>query len=99
MKIDLRERLFSTLNHNKKDKLAWYGDLSYWHFAHQVSGDIKERFKNYEGLIELNKEFGAGFYKGFKPVRATLKSSNLGIMDRERHSIKRKDKNIKLSKN
>jgi hypothetical protein len=38
--LNERERLLRVLKGDKADKTPWYGDLSWWHAAHEEIGDL-----------------------------------------------------------
>lgn len=44
------------------DAMAWCGDMTYWHMAHEMMGDIPERWRGKEGRHRLNQELGLSEY-------------------------------------
>jgi len=58
----IKERLFSVLNGNIPERLPWYGDLSYWHFAMEQKGQLEKKYKGYEGRLNLHRDLNCGYY-------------------------------------
>jgi len=68
MAINIRERLLTILRGGVPDKLPWYSDLSYWHFAMTKKGVLEKRYRGFEGILNLHKDLKTGFYlQGYEP--------------------------------
>ncbi len=66
--MSLRDRVISILNGKAPDRLPWYGDLSYWHFAMAKKGCLEKRYRGFEGVINLHRDLRVGFYlQGYYP--------------------------------
>ena len=62
-------RLSAVLNGEKPDHLPWFADLSYWHYVMWITGRLESKYHEFEGLIELHRDLGAGFYyPGYYPA-------------------------------
>lgn len=46
----------------KPDGMVWFGDLGYWHGAHEQIGDLPERWRGAEGRSRMHRELGVGEY-------------------------------------
>jgi hypothetical protein len=46
----------------RPDAMVWYGDLTYWHAAHEQIGDIPARWRGSEGRSLMHRELGVGEY-------------------------------------
>ena len=57
-----RERMQAVLRGERPDAMAWCGDMTYWHAAHAVIGDLPERWQGKEGRHRLNRELGLSEY-------------------------------------
>lgn len=57
-----RERMQAVLRGERPDAMAWCGDLTYWHLAHETIGDLPERWRGKAGRHRLNQELGVNEY-------------------------------------
>lgn len=57
-----RERMNAVLHGKTPDAMAWCGDMTYWHMAHEMIGDIPDRWRGKEGRHRLNLELGLSEY-------------------------------------
>ena len=57
-----RERMEAVLRGETPDAMAWCGDMTYWHAAHETIGDIPERWRGKDGRHRLNQELGLSEY-------------------------------------
>lgn len=57
-----RERMEAVLRGEKPDAMAWCGDLTYWHAAHEEIGDIPDRWRGKAGRHRLHQELGLSEY-------------------------------------
>lgn len=58
----IKERLFSILNGKIPERLPWFGDLSYWHFAMEQQGRLEKRYQGYEGRLNMHRDLDCGYY-------------------------------------
>lgn len=81
--MSLRQRVFSILQGKVPDKLPWYADLSYWHFAMDRKGCLEKRYKGFEGILNLHKDLGVGFYlQGYEPYMPEYKNCEVSEVER-----------------
>ena len=52
----------AVLHGKTPDAMAWCGDMTYWHMAHETIGDIPERWRGKDGRHRLNQELGLSEY-------------------------------------
>lgn len=57
-----RERWEAVFAGRRPDVMAWFGDLTYWHFAHQQIGDLPERWRGPSGRHEMHRDLNIGEY-------------------------------------
>lgn len=89
----IRSRVFSILNRKTPDRLPWFGDLSYWYFAMSKKGIIEERYKGFEGFLNLHEDLKVGFYmQGTHPFIPVYKNCTVTEVKRK---IGENDKNYK----
>ena len=62
--MTLRERFRAILTGQKPDAMPFFGDMTYWYFAHEKIGDIPDRWRGHHGIAKLHKELGVGEYVG-----------------------------------
>jgi len=82
-----RTRFLKIASGEIPDRLPWFADLSYWHYVMTLKGEIDKKYKGPEGLLELHKDLGAGFYyPGYYPfkyiydgLQVTEVEKNIGI--------------------
>ena len=80
----LRQRVFSILKGKTPDRLPWFADLSYWHFAMDRKGCLEKRHKGFEGVLNLHKELGVGFYlQGYEPYIPEYKNCKVTEIARD----------------
>lgn len=65
--LNNRERVLKLLNHQKPDRVPWFGDLDYWYHAEKLKGSLPQKYHG-DGYFELNRDLGVGFYlQGYAP--------------------------------
>lgn len=57
-----RERLAAVLDGKVPDRTPWYGDLSWWHAAHEAAGDLHAGYAGEAGYLRLHRDSGVGIY-------------------------------------
>lgn len=57
-----RERMEAVLRGRIPDAMAWCGDMTYWHQAHETIGDLPARWKGKQGRHQLNRDLGLSEY-------------------------------------
>lgn len=57
-----RERFEAVLRGKIPDAMAWCGDITYWHMAHQQMGDLPERWRGKMGRHVMHQELGISEY-------------------------------------
>jgi hypothetical protein len=60
--MTLRERLAAVLAGETPDAVPWFTDLTYWHHARTVDGDLPEKYHGADGLLQLHRDLGVGVY-------------------------------------
>lgn len=79
----LRNRILSVLKGKSPDRLPWYGDLSYWHFAMLKKGNLDKRYKGFKGILNLHKDLKVGFYlQGYYPFMPEYKNCEVAEVKR-----------------
>ncbi len=73
--MNRRQQVLAVLQGEKPDYVPWFGDLDYWYTALASAGKLPHKYQN-EGLFDLHRELGVGFYlQGYFP----FKTSHEGI--------------------
>lgn len=63
-----RERILAVLNHQKPDRVPWFGDLDYWAEALITKGQKDKFFKQSQDYVRWHEDLGVGFYlQGYFP--------------------------------
>lgn len=62
--MTLRQRFEAVFAGRRPDAMAWYGDLTYWYFAHQKMGDLGEAWSGPRGIGQVHKDLRLGEYVG-----------------------------------
>jgi len=62
--MTLKERFEAVLAGRRPDAMAFYGDLTYWYFAHEKIGDIPEKWRGPRGIGQIHKDLRVGEYVG-----------------------------------
>lgn len=57
-----RERLQAIRQGRTPDAMAWFGDMTYWHAAHEQIGDLPEHWRGKHGRHRMHQELGLGEY-------------------------------------
>ena len=57
-----RERMEAFFKGGRLDRMGWFGDLTYWHSAHETIGDIPERWRGTDGRHRMHVDLGVGEY-------------------------------------
>lgn len=60
--MTLRERVETVFRGGTPDAMVWFGDLTYWHSAHQQIGDLPERWRGERGIGQLHRDYNVGEY-------------------------------------
>jgi len=95
----LKTRLFKVLNGEVPDRLPWFADLSYWHLAMSIKGELDKKYEGSEGLINLNKDLGAGFYyPGIWPYIPVYKNCTVTEVERKSTNYSVMNMNTKIIK-
>jgi uroporphyrinogen-III decarboxylase len=64
----IRQRVLSILEGKAPERLPWLGDLAYWHFAMSKKGTLEERYRGFDGILNLHRDLKTGFYlQGYFP--------------------------------
>ncbi|HEY3397412.1 MAG TPA: uroporphyrinogen decarboxylase family protein [Armatimonadota bacterium] len=57
-----RQRIETVFAGGRPDRMVWYGDLGYYHAAHETIGDLPERWAGTAGRSRMHQELGVGEY-------------------------------------
>ncbi|NLO75029.1 MAG: hypothetical protein GX100_13100 [candidate division WS1 bacterium] len=57
-----RERMQAVFRGEEPDVMVWFGDLSYWHFAHGRIGDLPAAWEGPIGRHQMHRDLGVGEY-------------------------------------
>ncbi len=57
-----RERMEAVLHGRRPDAMAWCGDMTYWHAAHEKTGDIPGHWRGKAGRHRMHQELGINEY-------------------------------------
>jgi hypothetical protein len=69
--MNRRQRILALLNGETPDYVPWFGDLDYWYTALSSSDKLPQKYQN-EGIFELHRDLGVGFYlQGYFPFKTT----------------------------
>lgn len=60
--MTLRERFNAVFRGEQPDVMAFYGDMGYWHTAHQRIGDLPEAWRGERGIDQLHRDLRVGEY-------------------------------------
>ena len=60
--MNFRQRIEAVFDGQLPDQMVWFGDLTYWHAAHEQIGDIPERWRGDAGRSRMHRELGIGEY-------------------------------------
>lgn len=62
VRMSPRERVLAIFEGRKPDRVPWFADLTYWHFAEERRGALPEQYRGEEGLARLHRDLECGFY-------------------------------------
>ena len=66
-----RERVLAVMDGRTPDRVPWMGDLDYWISSLKLSGKLPRQYMTPEGLFQLHRDLGVGFYlQGYFPFSA-----------------------------
>ena len=80
----LLRRFLSILEGKTPDRLPWFGDLCYWHFAMSKRGMLEERYRGFEGILNLHKDLNVGLYlQAYDPFLPEYKNCEVFEVQRD----------------
>lgn len=67
--MSMRERALAVLRGQQPDRVPWFGDLSYWIYWLESTGQLPEQYRG-DGIYQLHRDLGVGFYlQGYFPYK------------------------------
>jgi len=71
-----RERVLAVLAGSARDRVPWFGDLSYWAHAMEIRGEVPAGWQQTQDYYGFHRGLGVGFYlQGYWAFRAKADSS------------------------